>query len=242
MWNKQRKQEVLLNVEDVALGYQTQMKWNGSDTWVWSKETVHPPLIDIARFWRAQELMSTRAARTGMKERQSRHHDYQLQGLVTCGLCRRRIGTQWSHDEAYYRCRFALQYALANKVDHPRNVLFRERDVVPKLDEWISLQFAPCRKAATINQMYEAQTVCAGAADAATAAIVRDCDGKLTRYRALIDSGAADSETVAQWIAETEARRATAAAQLRTRKPRVLSRERIGRARGRGGRRRGCAP
>ncbi|MGI5253478.1 hypothetical protein [Actinacidiphila glaucinigra] len=64
-------------------------------------------------------------------------------------------------------------------------------------------------------------------ASTAAAAIVCDCDGKLTRYRALIDSGAADSKTVAQWIAETEARRATAAAQLRSRKPRVLSREKI---------------
>ncbi|MDX2819445.1 hypothetical protein PV410_44250 [Streptomyces sp. PA03-5A] len=52
-------------------------------------------------------------------------------------------------------------------------------------------------------------------------------DGGLSRYRALIDSGAADSKTVAQWITETEARRAIPAAQLRTRKPRVLSREKI---------------
>lgn len=59
------------------------------------------------------------------------------------------------------------------------------------------------------------------------AAVVRNCDEKLTRYRNLIDSGSAASKTVAEWISETEARRATAAAQLSPPKSRVLSRERI---------------
>ncbi len=227
IWNKQRKQEVLLNVEDVALGYQTRMKWNGNDTWVWSKEIVHPPLIDTAVFWRAQELLATRPASRGPREHRSRRHDYQLQGLITCGLCQRRMGTQWSHDEAYYRCRFPQQYALANKVDHPRNVLFRERDIIPALDQWISLQFAPGRKTDTIDRLYKAQNKLEAADASSAAAVVRDCDAKLTRYRALIDSGAADSTTVAQWIAETEARKAGAVSELRTPKPRVLSRERI---------------
>ncbi len=64
---------------------------------------------------------------------------------------------------------------------------------------------------------------------AEAAAVIRDCDQKLTRYRALIDSGAADSATVAQWISETEARRAAAAARRPSRKPRVLPREKIAR-------------
>ncbi|MBA4863784.1 hypothetical protein H1V43_20875 [Streptomyces sp. PSKA54] len=50
---------------------------------------------------------------------------------------------------------------------------------------------------------------------------------ELTPYRNLINSEAAVSETVAQWIAETEARRATAATQARGRRPVMLSRERI---------------
>jgi site-specific DNA recombinase len=34
VWNKQRKQETLLDVEDVALGYETRMRWNPADKWV----------------------------------------------------------------------------------------------------------------------------------------------------------------------------------------------------------------
>jgi len=44
---------------------------------------------------------------------------------------------------AYYRCRLPAEYALANKVDHPRNVFVRERDVVPALEEWLHKEFAP---------------------------------------------------------------------------------------------------
>ncbi|MFJ9619096.1 hypothetical protein, partial [Streptomyces noursei] len=47
----------------------------------------------------------------------------------------RVMGTQRSHETAYYRCRFAYEYALANKISHPRNILFRERDLVPQLDQ-----------------------------------------------------------------------------------------------------------
>ncbi len=229
VWNRQRKQEVLLDVDDVALGYETRMRWNGADAWIWSKEIVHPPIIDLTDFHRAQEKMGTRGAGPVTKERRGRCHDYQLQGLVHCSLCQRVMGTQWSHQTAYYRCRFTNEYALANKITHPRNVLFRERDLVPQLDQWISLQFAPGHKAATIDRMYQAQLVRAQTADssAETAAIVRDCDTKLARYRALIDSGAAGSETVAQWITETETRRAAAAAQMQSRRPTLLSRARI---------------
>jgi biopolymer transport protein ExbB/TolQ len=51
-------------------------------------------------------------------------------------------------------------------------------------------------------------------ADNEASAIVRHCDEKLSRWRALIDSGAA-SETVARWINETESERSAAAARLR---------------------------
>lgn len=229
VWNKQRKQETLLDVEDVALGYETRLRWNASDAWIWSKEIVHPPIIDVADFHRARQRKATRCGGRVTKERPSRCHDYQLQGLVECGLCRRVMGTQWSHDMAYYRCRFAYEYALANKINHPRNILFRERDLVPQLDRWISLQFTPGHKAATIERMYQSQLARTRNADDSTgaAAIVRDCDNKLDRYRALIDSGAASSETVAQWIAETESRRATATAQMHARKRPVLPRARI---------------
>jgi hypothetical protein len=51
--------------------------------------------------------------------------------------------SQRSHQSAYYRCRYPDEYALANKVPHPRNIVVRESDVIPALDVWLALQFAP---------------------------------------------------------------------------------------------------
>ena len=50
VWNKQRKDEVLIDVEDVALGHMTKLRWNDSGTWLWSKKIVQPPIIDKPTF------------------------------------------------------------------------------------------------------------------------------------------------------------------------------------------------
>jgi predicted transposase YbfD/YdcC len=45
VWNKQRKDEILLDVEDVALGHETRMRWNDPTSWVWSAQVVHEPRV-----------------------------------------------------------------------------------------------------------------------------------------------------------------------------------------------------
>jgi len=49
----------------------------------------------------------------------------------------------WANQMPYHRCRFPAEYALANKIDHPRNVFVREGEIPPGLDAWLSRQFAP---------------------------------------------------------------------------------------------------
>ncbi|GAA0652580.1 hypothetical protein GCM10009535_33680 [Streptomyces thermocarboxydovorans] len=39
VWNKQRKEERLLDIDDVTLGHRTTMTHNPSDEWIWSNET-----------------------------------------------------------------------------------------------------------------------------------------------------------------------------------------------------------
>jgi len=43
VWNKQRRDEILLDVNDVAAGYETKLRWNDPDDWVWSTQPAHPP-------------------------------------------------------------------------------------------------------------------------------------------------------------------------------------------------------
>jgi hypothetical protein len=60
-------------------------------------------------------------------------HLYYFRGQLRCGLCDRKMQGQRSNGEAYYRCRYAQEYALANTVDHPRNVYLRERQLLSAL-------------------------------------------------------------------------------------------------------------
>lgn len=63
VWNKQRTDEVLLDVNDVALGHTPIMRWNDRERWVISKQPAHEALIDQTDFDRVQEML-TRRART----------------------------------------------------------------------------------------------------------------------------------------------------------------------------------
>lgn len=51
----------------------------------------------------------------------------------------------WNHNSPYYRCRFPNEYAIANKLDHPRNVYVREEEFVDPLDKWLAQVFDPDR-------------------------------------------------------------------------------------------------
>lgn len=122
----------------------------------------------------------------------------------------------WSHDQAYYRCRYPQEYALANRIGHPRNVYLRESWVLSPLDSWLTKVFLPHRLDDTIDLMAagaapERDTAAAPAARA----MIADCDAKLATHRAALEAGA-DPTLVTQWIAETQARRARAEAELRT--------------------------
>lgn len=216
VWNKQRKDEVLIDVEDVALGHVSKMRWNERDQWVWSEEIVHDPLIDTDTFDRAQQVMAANGAGRTTRERHRTHYRYVLRGLLHCGVCGRRMQGQQSRDMLYYRCRFPNEYGLANKIQHPRNVYLAERDLLEPLDEWLSASFAPHRLADTVDALYRAQpdTDLDPAATAA-ARLIEDCDQKLARHRAALEAGA-DPQLVAKWMAEVQARRAEALARSHT--------------------------
>src|SRR5207248_1472112 len=138
VWARQRRDEVLVDVDDVALGYEIKMRWNAKEDWVWSNDVVHEPLISAEVFDRAQAIASTGMHRPTNNKTHRTRNIYALSGLMNCGLCGRRMQGQQNHGAAHYRCRFAYEYALANKVDHPRNVYLRERDVLPALDAWLA--------------------------------------------------------------------------------------------------------
>jgi hypothetical protein len=209
VWNKQRKDEVLIDVEDVALGHTAKLRWNTTDKWVWSDKIVHPPIIDRDDYGKVQALLNGRKSTPAQDKPHRRTHPYQLRGCVYCGLCQRRMSSHWVNDAPYYRCRFPAEYALANRVKHPLNVSLREDAIAGQVDQWLALEFTPPRIAQTIRDLLDAQQAAkppAADIDEARRQIAA-CDRKLAQYRTALDEGG-NAKTIGTWIAQTEADRA----------------------------------
>ena len=219
VWNKQRKQEILLDIEDVAAGYETKLKWNGHERWIWSDTVAQEPLVSVEDFEAAQALLVKRGTRQRQLPRDERpvERAYMLRGRLWCGLCGRKMQGNPNNGKPYYRCRYLNQYSTANHVEHPPTIYLREDVIVPRLDAWLAKAFAPHRLADAVAAMASAS-----AGDDETEIIVAGlrkqltgCERKLAQYRALLDEGA-DAATVAGWMREVETERVAVQAKLRS--------------------------
>jgi site-specific DNA recombinase len=211
VWNRQRRDEVLIDVEDVALGHQTKLRWNDKSQWVWSEQPSHEPLISPETFEAAQQRAVTASALGPRSERTrtASRHRYVLAGLIRCGLCGRKMQGLSTHGRNRYRCRFPEEYALKAEVDHPRTVYLPEDVVVPELDSWLGRLFDPSRLDETCAALAAAPEHGESAQVAAARKRLLDCDHRLERYRAALENGA-DPSTVAGWIKEVRAERLSA--------------------------------
>lgn len=141
VWNRQRRDEVLLDVDDVAAGHETKMRWNDRSDWIWSAELSHEPIIDAEVFAWAQEQRAAGAHRPNTVKRPREKRVDPLSGLVRCGLCGRRMQGPFIHGRNHYRRTFASEYAAKQGVDHPKSVYLREDRLTSALDEWIATLF-----------------------------------------------------------------------------------------------------
>jgi site-specific DNA recombinase len=217
VWNKQRKQEVLLDINDVALGHVTKLRWNPAEAWVHSDQPAHPPIIDQNAFDDAQQTLRARGRGPAQHKPHRTSHPYQLRSRLHCGLCERRMQGEWNHDAAYYRCRFPNEYALANKINHPRNVYLREDAITPALERWLTKIFAPARIDPLVEQLHAAQDTAPDATAEQARRAITEADRKLVRHRAALEAlgDHSDPTLIASWIVQTQAERAAAEARLR---------------------------
>ena len=87
VWNKQRKDEILIDVEDVALGHETRMRWNDRASWVWSQDQAHEALVTIETFEAVQALFG--AHHQSKTRTPTAGRNYRLAGLIRCSQCGR---------------------------------------------------------------------------------------------------------------------------------------------------------
>jgi site-specific DNA recombinase len=217
VWNRQRTDEILLDVENVALGHTSKMRWNPADKWVFSEQPAHPPIITRENFDLAQATLTGRGSKTQHRQHR-RTRSYPLRGVLLCGLCGRRMGGKFNNGHAYYLCRFPAEYALANKVDHPKNVYLREADVLGRVDGWLAELFGPDGTDTTISQLAEQaaqiQDPTALARAEAARARINEYDAEIGQYRASLKAGG-DPAVIGPWIAETQAKKVAAQAVIR---------------------------
>ncbi|MGW3897681.1 hypothetical protein ACWD6L_21085 [Micromonospora profundi] len=106
----------------------------------------------------------------------------------------------------------------------------REDALTDPLDTWLASAFAPDHIAQTITAMADAQPLNhSPTTGTAAQAIITECDAKLERYRGALDAGA-DPAVVTGWIAQAQAERTRAEAELRAiagSTPRRMSRAEI---------------
>jgi site-specific DNA recombinase len=212
VWNKQRKDEVLLDVEDVALGHQTKMRWNDTDAWIWSQRPMHQAIVSTQQFETAQATFAGNKRRAPRQPAEGRH--YLLSGLLHCGVCGRRMQGQWNHGRAYYRCKFPSDYPDGG-CEHPQSVYVKEAAVIPGLDGWLASLFED-------EHIDDTAQVLSGVSEPDPASEqrqaglrdgIKECDRKIERYRSLLDQEG-DVAIAAKWITDTQRERRALEAQL----------------------------
>jgi site-specific DNA recombinase len=225
IWNRQRRDEVLIDVDDVALGHQTRMRWNHPDQWIWSEHPTHPAIINPGTFEAAQDVFA-QSQRSAVRRNRTRHA-YALSGLVRCAVCGRRMQGSWNNGRPYYRCKFPAEYAVAEQ-QHARTIYVREDTIVPALDDWIATLFDDDH----LDETAEALAAASGTVPDENRNLelrrrLKECDAKLAKYRALLEHDG-DITIAATWIAETERERRALERQLgHNPTPRKLTRAEI---------------
>jgi hypothetical protein len=134
----QRTDEVLVDVEDVALGHENRHPWNDPSQWVWSRIEAHEPLISTDVYERAQQTVKKRGTNSDAgKAPRHTGRPYLFRGLITCGWCDRKMVGNPNHGRLYYRCTASRDFVRQRQISHPPALYLREDAIIRPLDEFL---------------------------------------------------------------------------------------------------------
>ena len=202
VWNRQRRDEVLINVHDVGLGHETRMRGNDPSDWIWSNEPSHEPLITRQQWDEVQERFRKNRRTSTRKPKAGRR--YMLAGRIRCGQCGRRMEGSWNHNRPYYRCQ-SHQNDQVDRNGHSATIYVREETLLPGLDEWLGELFDTEHLDDTCQTLAEAAQP-DPEAEARREEIrkrIAKLDRELESYRSIVRTEPEAGATVGRWIAET---------------------------------------
>jgi len=146
------------DVDDVALGHETKMRWNPAGEWVYSAARAHDALVDEETVERVQTMIAAGARRPGVERKPRRSkRSYAFSGLLFCGLCERRMIGSFNNDRNHDRCTYSSENADANRLAHPRSLYLREDKNVELVDPWVQRAFSGANLRTTLQAMADAQ-------------------------------------------------------------------------------------
>ncbi len=99
VWDRQQTDWDEMTGQGELFGQHDVQRRTASSQWAISRSVAHPPLISEEQFVRAQAVHTAPTPADGIPR------DYQLAGLVYCGICGRLMDSHWVHGRAGYRCR-----------------------------------------------------------------------------------------------------------------------------------------
>lgn len=133
VWNRQRTDRDLADPADVSLGHKSVQRWNLPDGWVISRKPAHPALVSEDDFIAAQGISAARGPAPHGNPAAPARRRYLLAGLLTCGVCGRRMEPAWSNGNPAYRCRHGHTTAAKPDPARPRKAHVREDRILPRL-------------------------------------------------------------------------------------------------------------
>jgi DNA invertase Pin-like site-specific DNA recombinase len=203
VWARQRKDEVLLDIDDVAAGHVTKQRWNPEEAWQWSREPAHPALVSRDD-WEAAQNVFTAGERRSQPQRH-RKHDYMLKGMVTCNDCGRKLVANTVRGTLLYQCRMKTEYP---GLEHPKSLSVREDHLLPTIDNWLGQLFDPDHIDGTISSLAKVETDQLDAAEELAARrVIKDCDKRIANFE--IALGVTDDpDTIAGFARQIERARA----------------------------------
>jgi site-specific DNA recombinase len=214
VWGKQRRYEELLDINDVAAGHVTKMKWRPRSEWIEGANPSVEALVDDHDLAAVNARLGANPGRTKPRDAQ---HPYLLRGVLYCGLCGRKMQGSARRSRkpdgstrVLYRCEFGAHRSVPLDMDHPLSVHAREDAIVPRLDAWLAEIVTPESLAASQTVPDDVAT-----ADAVVRVAVADCEARIERLLSSIESGV-DGELVIPRVKSIQAERERFKASLST--------------------------
>jgi len=223
VWGKQQRHEELLDINDVAAGHVTRMRWRPDSEWIGAAHNDTQPLVGrelasrvVSRFGRAPSHTRPRATQ----------HPYLLRGLLHCGICGRRLQAQarpartpGRPTRVLYRCEFGSTRTVPSDMDHSPSVYVREDAIVSKLDAWLAEIVTP----EALASAQEPPAADSGETAAIKAAIA-DCDLRIQRLLDSVEQAGMPMDWVSPRIVKLRNKRDELERRMPTRSEGALSR------------------